>query len=183
MKPAICLLLSVLFSNTLLNAQTIKGKITNQSGEPVQYSTVYIQELRQGTTANVKGDYEIRLPAGKYTVIYQSLGYEPIFTTIDLTDNVITKNIILPVQYYQIPEVRITASGEDPAYIIMRKVIGIAPYYLNNISNYKAEVYLKGNLVILNIPKLLQKSMKIASDNESSSISAGSKPKNEERGL
>ena len=63
----------------------------------------------------------------------------------------------------------------------MRKVIGMAPYYLNNISNYKAEVYLKGNLVIRNIPKLLQKSMKIASDNESTSITAGSKPENEEK--
>ena len=61
----------------------------------------------------------------------------------------------MPVQYYEIPEVRITASGEDPAYIIMRKVIGMAPYYLNNISYYKAEVYLKGNLVINKIPKLL----------------------------
>ena len=26
----------------------------------------------------------------------------------------------------------------------MRKVIGMAPYYLNNVSYYKAEVYLKG---------------------------------------
>ena len=177
----ILLFLLCILPVTNLHSQALKGKITDQAGEPIQYSTVYIQELRQGTTANVKGDYEIRLPAGKYTVIYQSLGYEPIFVTINLTDNVITKNIILPVQYYQIPEVRITASGEDPAYIIMRKVIGIAPYYLNNISSYKAEVYLKGNLVIRNIPKIFQKSMKIASDNESTSISAGSKQKNEEK--
>ena len=148
MKQTISLLISIIFSNALIHAQVIKGKITDQAGEPVQYSTVYIQELRQGTTANVKGDYEIRLPAGKYTVIYQSLGYEPIFVTINLDDKDITKNIVLPVQYYQIPEVRISPSGEDPAYIIMRKVIGMAPYYLNNISSYKAEVYLKGNLVI-----------------------------------
>ncbi len=180
MRQSICFLITILISTTILEAQVIKGKITNQSGDPVQYSTVYIQELRQGTTANAKGDYEIKLPAGKYTVIYQSLGYEPIFTTVTLSDKTITKNIILPVQYYQIPEVRISASGEDPAYIIMRKVIGMSPYYLNNISNYKAEVYLKGNLVIRNIPKLLQKSMKMASDNESTTISAGSKPKSDE---
>lgn len=181
MRQNICFLFAILISTTLLKAQVIKGKITNQAGDPIQYSTVYIQERKQGTTANVKGDYEIKLPAGKYTVIYQSLGYEPIFTTVTLSDKTITKNIILPVQYYQIPEVRISASGEDPAYIIMRKVIGMAPYYLNNISNYKAEVYLKGNLVIRNIPKLLQKSMKIAADNESTSISAGSKPNNDEK--
>ncbi|HCU20432.1 MAG: hypothetical protein A2X05_07045 [Bacteroidetes bacterium GWE2_41_25] len=167
MKPAFCLLLSIILSDTLLNAQAIKGKITDQSGEPVPYSTVYIQELKQGTTANTKGDYEIKLPAGKYTVIYQSLGYEQIFATISLTDKPVIKNITLPLQYYQIPEVRITASDEDPAYIIMRKVIGMAPYYLNNINYYKAELYLKGNLFINKIPKLLQKSMAIEAKKES----------------
>ena len=163
------------------HAQILKGKITNQSGDPIPYATVYIQELKQGTTSNTKGDYEIKLPAGKYTVTYQSLGFQPVYVNITLSDKTITKNVILPVQYYEIPEVRITASGEDPAYSIMRKAIGMAPYYLNNISYYKAEVYLKGNLVINKIPKLLQKSMKIASDNHNTSVSAGSKPKNEEK--
>jgi hypothetical protein len=87
----------------------------------------------------------------------------------------------LPLQYYEIPEVRISASGEDPAYIIMRKAIGLAPYYLNNVSYYKAEVYLKGNLIINKIPKLLQKSMKIGSNGNETSVSAGSKTKREEK--
>jgi hypothetical protein len=160
--------LILLSTFSISSAQILKGKITNQSGEPIQYSTVYIQELRQGTTSNTKGDYEIKLPAGKYEVTFQSLGYSPVFVQLTLSDQkTLTRNIILPLQYYQIPEVRISASGEDPAYIIMRKVIGLAPYYLNNISYYKAEVYLKGNLVINKIPKLLQKSMKIETRNES----------------
>ena len=72
------ILLILISTSPVSQAQILKGKITNQSGEPIQYATVYIQELKQGTTANTKGDYEIRLPAGKYAVIYQSLGYEPI---------------------------------------------------------------------------------------------------------
>jgi hypothetical protein len=164
-------------------AQILKGKITDQSGEPVKYATVYIMELKQGTTANTKGDYEIRLPAGKYAVTYQSLGYEAIYVNVTLSDKTITKDVILPIQYYEIPEVRITASGEDPAYIIMRKVIGLAPYYLTNISYYKAEVYLKGNLVINRIPRLLQKQMKIESNNRGTTVSAGGKPEKEEKTL
>lgn len=156
-------------------SQVLKGKINNANGTPVQYATVYIQELRQGTTANTKGDYELKLPAGKYTVIYQSLGYEPIFVSIVMTDKVITRDVILPLQYYAIPEVRISASGEDPAYIIMRKVIGMAPYYLNNISYYKADVYLKGNLIVNKIPRLLRKSMEInvGSSSENTTMKEG----------
>jgi len=163
------LFLILTFSTQISYSQTFKGKITNLSGDPIPYATVYIQELKQGTTSNTKGDYELRLPAGKYSVIYQSLGYEQVFVSISLSDKTIIKDIVLPIQYYAIPEVRISASGEDPAYIIMRKVIGMAPYYLNNISHYKADVYLKGNLVVNKIPRLLQKSLKIEARNESGS--------------
>ncbi len=156
--------------------QMIKGRITNQSGESIPYATVYIQELKQGTTSNTKGDYEIKLPPGKYMVTYQSLGFEPVFYNAIITNQIILKDVVLPLQFYEIPEVRITASGEDPAYGIMRKAIGLAPYYLNHVSYYKASVYIKGNLVINRIPRILKKSMKIESSSRGTSISAGGEP-------
>jgi hypothetical protein len=158
-------LLSVFFllscAAGISNAQVLNGNIKDQSGNPIPYATVYISEIRQGTTANSKGDYSLKLPAGNYTVTIQSLGYEPVYLKITLFDQPVTRDVVLPVQYYQIPEVRVTASGEDPAYIIMRKVIGMAPYYLNNISSYKAEVYLKGNLVIKNIPRIIERQLRV----------------------
>jgi hypothetical protein len=153
--------LIVLFSSLELQSQILKGSIKDAEGEPVQYATVYIQELKQGTTTNTKGDFELRLPDGKYTVIFQSLGYEPELKNITIAKNTVTINVVLQVQYYEIPEVRITASGEDPAYGIMRKVIGMAPYYLNHVSTYKADVYLKGDLVLKRIPKIIQRQMKV----------------------
>jgi hypothetical protein len=159
----------ITFLTPVTSGQVLKGSIKDSDGKPIAYATVYIQELRQGTTSNTKGDYEIRLPTGKYTVIYQSLGYTPDLKTIVLGKNDVNLNITLQVQFYEIPEVRITGSGEDPAYGIMRKVIGMAPYYLNQVSHYNAEVYLKGNLVINRIPKLLQKTMKIEARNGSGS--------------
>jgi hypothetical protein len=171
MKDALMILLFVFAAASQINAQVLKGRITNQAGDPVPYATVYIRELKQGTTSNTKGDYEFRLPAGKYTVMYQSLGFEPMIFNITLTDKPITKDVILPVQYYQIPEVRISASGEDPAYGIMRKAIALAPYYLNNISYYKANVYLKGNLVVKKIPGLIKRSMEREAKKESGSSS------------
>lgn len=154
------------FFHVISFGQILKGKITNESGEAIPYATVYIQELRQGTTTNAKGDYELKMTPGKYFIAYQSLGYEQIFYNITITDKEILKNIVLPLQYYQIPEVRITATGEDPAYGIMRKAIGMAPYYLNNVKYYKAEVYLKGNLLINKIPKIFQKAINAEAKND-----------------
>ena len=148
------------FLAPVLTGQVLKGKIVNESGDPVQYATVYIHELRQGTTADTRGEYELKLAPGTYQVIFQSLGYGPVSeTVVVVSGQPVIKNIKLPFQYYMIPEVRITATGEDPAYGIMRKAIGMAPYYLNNISYYKAEVYLKGDLLVNKIPKLLQRAM------------------------
>ncbi|MGD0342880.1 MAG: DUF5686 family protein, partial [Bacteroidales bacterium] len=154
MKRAISFLLVFLLTSLLATAQMLKGKITNSSGEPVPYATIYIQELREGTAANSRGDYEIRIPAGKYVVIYQSMGYAPQYFNIDISVRDLVKDVILPMQYYQIPEVRISATGEDPAYGIMRKAIGMAPYYLNCVSYYKSDVYIKGSMVVKRIPKL-----------------------------
>ncbi|HLN20103.1 MAG TPA: DUF5686 and carboxypeptidase regulatory-like domain-containing protein [Bacteroidales bacterium] len=156
--------LSVIFLSQFgqdADSQVLKGNIRSESGDPIPYATVYISEIRQGTTSNTKGDYEIRLPPGDYKVTYQSLGFQPVYVDVSIATGTIDKDVVLPQQYYEIPEVRVTASGEDPAYIIMRKVIGMAPYYLNNIQYYKAEVYLKGNLLINRIPKILQKNMSI----------------------
>lgn len=181
MKYPVLAALILTLSSAVLQAQTLRGRITDQSGEPVRYSTVYIEELKQGTTSNTKGDYEIKLPAGRYTVIYQSLGYQPVYVSINLTSGILTKDVVLPLQYYEIPEVRISGSGEDPAYSIMRRAIGLAPYYLNYVNHYKAEVYLKGNLVINKIPKLFQKSMKVESSDRETSVSAGTRHKSDEK--
>jgi len=166
MMRAIFIFVLLISTQGLTFSQVLKGKITNESGAAISYATVYIQELKQGTTSNTKGDYELKLPAGKYFVTYQSLGFSPVFFNITISDQTFIKDVVLPIQYYEIPEVRITATGEDPAYGIMRRAIGMAPYYLNNVSYYKAEVYLKGNVVINKIPKLLQKAINVEAKND-----------------
>ena len=156
-------------------SQKLKGKILDQAGQPVGYATVYIDQIKLGTTSNARGDYELRLPQGNYVVLFQSLGYEPVIESINIGENDVEKNAVLPEQIYEIQEVRISPSGEDPALSIMRKVIGLAPYYLNYIDHYKAEVYIKGNLYMRKIPKLIQKSMRMGSTGESNYVSAGGK--------
>ena len=58
---------------------------------------------------------------------------------------VVLSTYLLHAQY-EIPPVYVSAKKEDPAYTIMRKAIGMAPYYRNIVQSYRAEVYLKGNV-------------------------------------
>ncbi len=157
----IVFLLSILLSGADICAQVLRGKITDSSGQPLSYASVYIKEIRQGTATNGDGEYELKLPAGSYSVNYQYLGYMPILERITITDSDITKNVILTEQVFMIPEVRISASGKDPAFFIMRKAIGMAPFHLNQVKKYRAEVYIKGGGKIDKLPKMIQKQIKV----------------------
>jgi hypothetical protein len=126
------------------DARKLSGKVTDTRGEPLAYASVYIAELRQGTTTNREGLYELSIPSGTYTVNYQFLGYTPSTEKIEIGDNDVNRDITLSEQFYEIPAVRVSASGRDPAYFIMRKAIGMAPFHLNQVKMYRAEVYIKG---------------------------------------
>ena len=129
-------------------AQSIQGTVTSQGGEPIVYASIYVKELKMGTSANSNGSYFINLPAGKYTVVYRSLGFETVEKQVDVSNDNVTLNVILDIRPYQIAPVTIGSKAEDPAYAIIRKAIGYAPYYQNQVKEFDAEVYLKGTLKV-----------------------------------
>ncbi len=126
-------------------------------GNPVPFSAIFIKEMSRGTTCNALGSFSLPLPPGTYTVFFRSLGYTEVSRTLEIGDEYIELNIELPPQTYMIPEVRISASGEDPAYWIMRKAIGLANYHLHEVQNYNAEIYIKGSAIVERIPRALQR--------------------------
>lgn len=152
---------------SLAQAQSLRGRITDTKGVPMPSASVYITELRQGTTSNNEGHYEITLPPGSYTVSYQFLGYVPVTRLFTFTGEDIRADITLAEQLFEIPAVRVSASGRDPADYIMRKAIGMAPFHLNQVRMYRAEVYMRGGGTVDKIPELLKRRMKIeANEND-----------------
>jgi hypothetical protein len=149
-----------LFLFQLVNAQGIRGRITNAQGDAIPFANVYIPQLSTGTTSNIEGRYDLKLPEGTWKVLFQYLGYQT--ETRELTIGKLFQeiNVQLVTQDYQIPEIKVLASGEDPAYYIMRRAIALAPYYQKQVSKYSCKVYLKGSGVFDKIPKLFEKQMK-----------------------
>ncbi len=165
-KSAFIIVLLVLAPLSGINAQVLRGTVTDTRGEPLAYASVYIAELRQGTTTNRDGLYELTIPRGTYTVNYQFLGYTPSTEKIEIADNDVKRDITLSEQFYEIPAVRVSASGRDPAYFIMRKAIGMAPFHLNQVKMYRAEVYIKGGGKIEKLPNLIRRQMKVEANQE-----------------
>jgi len=56
---------------------TVSGNITDSAtGESLIGASVFVEELRAGTTANVYGFYSLSLPEGTYQLMASFIGYE-----------------------------------------------------------------------------------------------------------
>ena len=157
-KIGVIILFLGLLSN-LVMGHNLKGNIKDKNGMPIPFATVFFKEGSQGTTTNEKGDFEIDLPPGKYTVTYRSLGFTPKTETLSLTAKPISIAITLEEQVQEIQEVTINA-GIDRAYPIMRKVISLAYVHLNQMQSYSATAYLRGTIKVENIPGIFRNQLK-----------------------
>lgn len=160
------ILIALAFPSVTCSSQVLHGHIADEAGLPMSGASVYVSELRQGTTTNQEGNYEVSLPPGSYTVSFQFLGYTPETRQITITATDVLYDITLKEQLFEIPAVRVSYSGKDPAYFIMRKAIGMAPYHLNQVRMYEAEVYIRGGGRIDRIPPVIKRRMKAENTGE-----------------
>ncbi|MBS1529954.1 MAG: carboxypeptidase-like regulatory domain-containing protein [Bacteroidetes bacterium] len=153
MRTAFTLIFSLL-SLTIAFAQevTLKGKVTDQNGNAVPFASVYIRNTTKGASANSEGDYSFHLQPGHYELRFKAVGYKQELRSIDLKENT-TLNVTLGAELYELNAVTISATGEDPAYAIIRKAIRKRKAHLTEVKAYTCEVYIKGMQKLVAAPK------------------------------
>ena len=92
---------------------TLSGFIRDSlTGERLIGAAVYISNPEYGTITNPYGFYSLTLPRGTYDINYMYIGYKPVGTKIDLTED-FTQNIDLPLTNIYMPEVKIISTKES----------------------------------------------------------------------
>ena len=153
MKPAFAFL-AFLFLALNAAAQTflVKGKISDEQGNPVPFASVYLKNTSRGTSANSEAIYQLRLPAGKHELIFKAIGYRQQSAELIVSaDQVLDAK--LKTEIYELNDVVIRTDGEDPAYAIMRKAIRKRKNHLQEVQSYTTDVYIKGMQKLLAAPK------------------------------
>src|SRR5690349_1525425 len=113
-----CLLLLAITTNA-----QIKGKITSTDGQGIPFVSITIENTYTGTTANEEGQYELNVKTvGKYTVIFQSIGYKTQKLVVDVKSLPHVQNVTLADENYELKEV-VISNSEDPAYAVIRQAI------------------------------------------------------------
>src|SRR5215217_3720935 len=116
MKPFL-LTIALAFTTFKLAAQqyTLSGKISDESGQPIPFATVYIQNTTTGASANNEGAYTLNLNPGQHNVVFRAVGYKQETIKIDLRKNE-SRNATLKTEVFQLQTVSVNGTGEDPAY-------------------------------------------------------------------
>ncbi|WP_316831094.1 DUF5686 and carboxypeptidase regulatory-like domain-containing protein [Pedobacter aquatilis] len=131
---------------------TVSGTIKDISGQPVPFASVYLKNTTKGTSANVDGKYEIKLPKGQHTLSFRAVGYKQ----QDHIVNVLASsnlNIALTSESYTLNNVTIKANAEDPAYAIIRRAIKQRKTHLEEVNSFTCDVYIKGVQRLRSAPK------------------------------
>ncbi|MEJ2105469.1 MAG: DUF5686 family protein, partial [Ignavibacteriaceae bacterium] len=142
----IYLLLVVLFSFYSLYPQTISilGRVNDiQSEDAPPYANIRVLNTSLGTAANINGEYELKLPPGKYSLVASYIGYYSDTVDVDVRNNIKNLNFSLKKTEIQFPEI-VIRPGENPALEIIRKAIARKKERNEKLDSYEFEAYTKG---------------------------------------
>ena len=145
------------------NYITIKGKVIDEHNEPVLYANVYFDDGKTGTTTNAEGEFELKMKEADKTNLYvQSLGFEKQKTSIDFNSRTVNLVIRLKSENILLKTLVVKANAKDPAYAIIKEAIRHRKENNEKVKSFSADVYMKSNVRLLELPKNLPKFLKIS---------------------
>ena len=144
-----CLFLIVSF----VSSAQVKGKITDQAGEPLPFVSIYIENTYIGTTSNEKGFYELNVQNQEQVkLVFQYLGYKTQKHVLNLTKLPLNFDVSLEEENYNLNEV-VLNSKDNPANAIIRSAIANRKKNAEKTSRFTADFYSRGIFRMKNAPK------------------------------
>lgn len=136
------------------NAQTgeVRGFVYDkESGEPIIFTPVYLQETKQSISTDVNGFYTLnKIKPGTYTLRCYALGYDSIKIKINIeADKIITQNLFLPRVSKQLEEVEISGQRAKKREDVKVSTITITQKDLKQLPSFGGEPDLAQYLQIL----------------------------------
>ncbi len=150
-----CLLLAALLLGPLFaQAGVIKGKVSGTGGEGLAFANVSVRGTATSTGSNDQGQYQLRLDAGNYQLVFQYVGYRPRTETVRVPggDSTVVLNVALAQESYNLAEVAVRGSDRDPAYAIIQQAQQWRSYHQREVATFQARLYIKSLIRLSETP-------------------------------
>ncbi|MGL2966410.1 DUF5686 and carboxypeptidase regulatory-like domain-containing protein [Flavobacterium sp. XGLA_31] len=139
-----------------LNAMAqIKGRVTDDKGNPLPFVNIFEENTYNSTTTNEQGKFElnIKIP-GKHSIIFQYMGYQTTRQVVEV-DKVSTEmEIMLREENITLNEVIINPK-DNPANEIIRNAIKNKKDNAEKTARFKADFYSRGIIRLKDAPKTI----------------------------
>jgi hypothetical protein len=139
------LLLLLILGGTGARAAAITGTVTDDKGNILPFSSVFVKGTTKGVTANHEGKYVLDLDPGNYIVVCQYVGYtrQEKKVTLVAGQPALVLDFQLSLQQLSLAEAVVRPGGEDPAYAIIRHAIKKRKDYEAPLDSFTCEAYIK----------------------------------------
>lgn len=143
MKPKFLLrssfFLMLVLSVEFINAQSfIKGRVMDKKyNEPLTGAAILLEGTTNGTTADIDGNYNLNVPAGKHTLVisYVSYNTQRIQNVVAEKGKTTTVNIDMDEASLQLESVQVVAQKRTDTELSMLKSVRSAVQVVNGISS------------------------------------------------
>lgn len=153
MKNLLLVCLFSLFTTIALSQNSdIRGFVYEEkNGEPVIFTPVYLLRTAYGAQTDVNGYFNIsKVPAGNYTLVCQSLGFDTLRLEITVKANeLITKKLFLKQATVSLREVAVSAEKQDKQTQVRMSVTKITTKEMKQLPSIGGEPDLAQYLQVL----------------------------------
>jgi hypothetical protein len=127
------------------HAGIIRGKVSGPDGTGLPFANVAVRGSATSTGSNEQGQYQLRLDAGSYQLVFQYVGYRPRTETVRVPagDSTLTLNVALAPESFSLAEVTVRGSDRDPAYAIIQHAQQWRAYHQREVAAFRARIYIK----------------------------------------
>ncbi|UOQ66693.1 DUF5686 and carboxypeptidase regulatory-like domain-containing protein [Hymenobacter volaticus] len=165
--PRYFFLLAFLLTTVAASAGVVRGRVTDaQGGAALAFANVAVRATTTSTATNEQGNYQLRLPAGQYELVFQYVGYKPRIEQVRVAggDTATVLDVTLTSETYKLREVVVRSTDRDPAYAIIQQAQQWRRYHRREVAAFRARAYIKALARFLEVPGKILGLVKVGPD-------------------
>ena len=140
-RIALVLLLAVGFGCIDASAQTIRGRVTDEAGEPVVGAGILVQGTTAGTTTDLDGMYVLNQVPTNAVLEFTSIGYES--QTVAVAGRSVI-NVVLKEDTLLLDDVVVIGYGTQKKSVVTASIAKVSDDLLEKTSSVRVDDALKG---------------------------------------
>ena len=143
LKTIIVLILLSTFSPKFI-ANHISGKITDENGVAIPFSSIYIKNTTYGVSSNSFGEYFMEISNGEHILVFSSIGYTSKEIRVSIHEKPMFLNVTLKENNEQLLELEIVSNTKNKALEIIKNAKKTKKKYQQK--SYKCTQYSKNSI-------------------------------------